>query len=109
MSRRRTVVIGMLGPVLDQGKRGPSRWEKWRPSVALCQHQELLVDRFVLVHAPRFVGLARAIADDMAQVSPETEVVLEAIEIADPWDLEQTYGALRDFARRSAFDPAKED
>ncbi len=99
----------MLGSSLDQAKRGPSRWDKWRPSVALCQHEDLLVDRFVLIYPRRFEGLARAIKEDIAQVSPETDVVLENIEIADPWDLEQTYGALRDFARRYPFDPAKED
>jgi transcriptional regulatory protein RtcR len=31
------------------------------------------------------------------------------MEIADPWDLEETYGALRDFARRYPFDPTRED
>jgi transcriptional regulatory protein RtcR len=109
MSRRRLTVIGFLGSTLDQGRRGPGRWEKWRPSVALCQHEDLLVDRMTLLHGARFEGLARAVAADIAQVSPETEVQLEAMEIADPWDLEETYGALRDFARRYPFDPTRED
>ena len=42
-------------------------------------------------------------------MSPETEVELEHLEIADPWDLEEIYGALRDFARRYPLDPARED
>ena len=109
MSRRRLVVIGLLGPTLDQGKRGPGRWEKWRPTVSLCQHEDLLVDRLVLLHARRWSGLADAVAIDVRQVSPETEVVLEVLEIADPWDLEETYGALRDFARRFPLDPTRED
>jgi transcriptional regulatory protein RtcR len=109
MARRRLTVIGFLGSTLDQGKRGPSRWERWRPTVALCQHEDLLVDRLILLHGSRFAGLARAIAADVAQVSPETSVELEVIEIANPWDLEETYGALRDFVRRTAFDPARED
>jgi transcriptional regulatory protein RtcR len=109
MPRRRLTVIGFLGPTLDQSKRGPSRWERWRPTVALCQHEDLLVDRLVLLHAQRFAALARLVADDIRHVSPETEVVLEVMDIADPWDLEETYGALRDFARAFPFDPAKED
>jgi transcriptional regulatory protein RtcR len=109
MSRRRLVALGMLGTTLDQGKRGPARWEKWRPTVSLCQHEDLLIDRLVLIHPAPVVGLARAIAEDIKQVSPETEVLLENVEIADPWDLEQTYGALRDFARRYPFDPSRED
>src|SRR5262245_19231219 len=109
MSRRRLTVIGFLGSTLDQSKRGPARWERWRPTVSLCQHEDLLVDRLVLLHGSRFEGLARAVAADVAQVSPETEVQLEIMEIANPWDLEETYGALRDFARRYPFDPTRED
>lgn len=109
MSRRRLTVIGFLGSTLDQGKRGPSRWEKWRPSVSLCQHEDLLVDRLILLHDQRFEGLARAVAADIKEVSPETEVRLEVTAISDPWDLEETYGTLRDFARRMPFDPTRED
>src|SRR4051812_3039685 len=109
MSRRHLTVIGFLGSTLDQGKRGPARWERWRPTVSLCQHEDLLVDRLVLLHGSRDAGLAGALAADVAQVSPETAVELEVMEIADPWDLEETYGALRDFARRYPFDPTREE
>jgi transcriptional regulatory protein RtcR len=109
MSRRRLTVIGFVGSTLDQGKRGPARWERWRPTVSLCQHEDLRVDRLVLLHGSRYEGLAKAIAADVVQVSPETTVQLEVIEIADPWDLEETYGALRDFARRYPFDPTRDD
>src|SRR6185436_12352226 len=101
MSRRRLTVIGFLGSILDQGKRGPGRWERWRPTVALCQHPELLVDRLVLLYGRTWSALAELIAADVRQVSPETEVQMENIEIADPWDLEETYGALHDLARRT--------
>jgi transcriptional regulatory protein RtcR len=109
MSRRRLTVLGFLGSTLDQGRRGPARWDRWRPTVSLCQHQDLLVDRLVLLHGAKYDGLARAVAADVVHVSPETNVQLEVIEIANPWDLEETYGALRDFARRYPFDPARED
>jgi transcriptional regulatory protein RtcR len=109
MSRRRLTVIGFLGNILDQGKRGPARWDRWRPTVALCQHPDLLIDCLVLLHSLRWTQLAEAVAADVRQVSPETEVRLENIEISDPWDLEETYGALRDFARRYPFDPTRED
>jgi transcriptional regulatory protein RtcR len=109
MARRPLVVVGFLGTILDQGKRGPARWDKWRPTVSLCQHENLLVDRLVLLHPQKFQGLADLVAADVRQVSPETEVRLENVELTDPWDLEETYGALRDFARRAAFDPTRED
>jgi transcriptional regulatory protein RtcR len=109
MPRRRLTVFGFVGVTLDQAKRGPARWEKWRPTVSLCQHEDLLVDRLVLLYSRKFKGLADYLAGDIQQVSPETEVVLAELEIADPWDLEETYGALRDFARRFPLDPGRED
>ena len=50
--QKRLVVIGLLGSVLDQPGRGPKRWDKWRPSVDLCRHEDLLVSRFELIYAP---------------------------------------------------------
>jgi len=109
MPRRRLTVIGFLGTTLDQGKRGPSRWEKWRPTVSLCQHEDLLVDRLVLLHPQRFAGLADYIAGDVATVSPETTVDRVTMDIADPWDLEQTYNALLDFSRSFPVNDGKEE
>lgn len=108
MPRRPLTVLGFLGTTLDLGK-GPKRWERWRPSVALCQQEDLLVDRLVLLHPQRAANLASSIAADIRHVSPETQVQPEPLDVADPWNLEETYGALRDLARRFAFDPTKED
>ncbi|MDX2019375.1 MAG: RNA repair transcriptional activator RtcR [Deltaproteobacteria bacterium] len=109
MPHRPLTVIGFLGSTLDQGKRGPARWEKWRPTVSLCQQDDLLVDTLVLLHSKEYQGLADFVAADVRQVSPETKVQLEVVALNDPWDLEETYGALRDFAKRMAFDPTRED
>ncbi len=109
MARARpTVVIGMLGTTLDAGK-GPRRWEKWRPTVALCAHDDLLVSRLELLHPPTWKSLAEVIADDVGQVSPETVVRLHSLAIGDPWDLEEVYAALHDFARAYTFDIDRED
>jgi len=97
-----TTVIGLLGPTLDAGM-GKKRWNKWRPTVALCTHEDFAVDRFELIHQPRFFRLAELVADDIREVSPDTDVVLHPLEIRDPWDLEQTYAALHDFARGYSF------
>ena len=109
MTQRSITVIGFLGSTLDQGKRGPARWEKWRPTLSLCQQDDLLVGKLVLLHGKQYQGLAEFVAADVRQVSPETEVQLETVEIVDPWDLEETYGALRDFAKRFPFDPTRQD
>jgi transcriptional regulatory protein RtcR len=103
-----TVVLAMLGPTLDAGQ-GPKRWERWRPTVALCQHQDLLVSRLDLLHDPKLTALAELVARDVAQVSPETEVQRHEVAIQDPWDFEEVYGALHDFSRSYPFHPERED
>lgn len=102
------VVIGLLGPVLDQGI-GPRRWERWRPSVSLFQHEELLVDRFEMIHQKKYHSLADKIRQDIASVSPETAVNHHKIEFDDPWDFEEVYGALDRFARGYCFEPDSEE
>ncbi|NWG47172.1 MAG: sigma 54-interacting transcriptional regulator [Alphaproteobacteria bacterium] len=104
-----TVVIGFLGSTLDASKIGPSRWSKWRPSVALCMHEDLRVDRFVLLHGTPHLRLADYVAEDIASVSPETTVERHVLDFRDPWDFEEVYGKLLDFARSYRFDPEAED
>jgi transcriptional regulatory protein RtcR len=106
--RRKRVVIGLVGTTLDRG-RGPRRWEAWRPSVALCQHSDLLIDRFVLLHPSAFAAMAQTIRDDIGSVSPETAVELVVDPTTDPWDFEQVYGSLHDFARARRFDTETEE
>jgi transcriptional regulatory protein RtcR len=100
----KTVVISLLGTQMDQG-RGPDRWERWRPSVDLCRQEDLLVERFELLTQRRFRSLARDVARDIETVSPETSVSLHDVPFRDPWDFEEVYGQLHDFARNYPFDP----
>lgn len=103
-----TVVLGLLGPMLDNG-RGPQRWERWRPTVALCQHPDLLVSRFELLFQPQFTALANVVVADLAAVSPETTVRTHTIHFDDAWDFQSVYGTLHDFARGYDFRPDDED
>jgi transcriptional regulatory protein RtcR len=103
-----TVVIGLLGPVLDAGD-GPRRWERWRPTISICQHDDLVVKRLELLHQRKFTKLAAALTRDIGDVSPETEVVPRHLEFNDAWDFEQVFAALHDFARTYPFDPDRED
>lgn len=102
------VVIGLLGSTLDQGRHA-KRWNLWRPSVSICQHEELLVDRYHLLYQEKHAVLAERIIEDIKTVSPETEVVSDKIEFSDPWDFEEVYAVLHDYARKFRFDPEKED
>ena len=108
MPRKRLVVIGLLGSVLDSG-RGPERWERWRPTVSLCQHEELLIDRFELLFEPKFAALCRLISQDISAISPETQICPRETHFEDPWDFEGVYGTLHGFANSCNFKPDEED
>ena len=102
-------MIGFLGTVLDHGGRGQQRWQKWRPTVGLCQQPDLPVHRLELLHDSRSRDLARRVTQDIASVSPQTEVHSVEIELRDPWDFGEVYAALHDFARGYVFDTEHED
>ena len=102
------VVIGFLGTQLDSGL-SPTRWEKWRPTVSLAQHDDLVVDRLELFHDVRSSTLAKQVQSDFAQLSPGTEVKLIEMNLANPWDFGEVYTTLYDWAAAYPFDPDKED
>ncbi len=107
MSRKK-VVIGFLGSQLDAGG-GAGRWEKWRPTVSLGQHEDVVIDRIELMYSPRHQNLAEQIVQDIGNVSPDTQVNLIRMDVADPWDFGEMYGALYDWAQAYPFDPAQEE
>ena len=104
----RHVVIGLVGTALDRGD-SPERWSQWRPTVSLCQHEDLLVSRLELLCDARSQPLADALAEDIRIVSPETTVRTHAAAFRDPWDFEEVYGVLHAFATGYPFDPEHED
>jgi len=108
-SPKPTTVIGFLGTTLDAAKFGPTRWNKWRPTVGVCMHEDLRIDRFVLLHGEQHQRLADFVCDDIRDVSPETEVAPQHINFEDPWDFEEVYTKLLDFAQSFPFDPENND
>ncbi len=101
------VVIGFLGTNLD--RRGKNdRWESWRPSVAACQHEDLLIDRFHLLHGKRDSGLASQIRADIMAISPETEVILEILDFSNPWDFEEVFSGLLNYSQHFKFSEDEE-
>lgn len=100
---KKNVVMGLLGSVLDRAK-GNDRWNSWRPSVSICQQEDLLVDRFELIHTQENQTLASRVIADIRSVSPETEITGHPLAIRDPWDFEEVYTVLHQFAREYRFD-----
>jgi transcriptional regulatory protein RtcR len=66
------------------------------------------VDRFELIHDQRYASLARRIQQAIAAVSPDTETRLVQMDMADPWDFQEVYGKLFDFAKDYGFDEDRE-
>nr|MBP9088118.1 RNA repair transcriptional activator RtcR [Kofleriaceae bacterium] len=106
-----TVVIGLLGATLDVG-RGPKRWERWRPTVSVCQQADWHVDRFDLIVNPSHTtqaSIAETIAADIRVVSPDTKVVRHAVPMVNAWDFSEVFAALSEFADNYTFDLAAND
>ena len=89
----------------------------------LCRHEDFAVDRLeLLIQPPKPRAQARAanvhpdperLADeviaDIEAISPNTRVRRHRVRFADPWDFENVYAALLDFARAYPFEPERED
>lgn len=102
------ITFGFLGSNLDRAS-GPERWSKWRPTVAMCQQEDLVISRLELLAEPKFMDLAQQVKADIEKVSPETTVVVHEFPLKDPWDLQEVYERLYDFVRGYSFDPEKAD
>lgn len=104
----KTVVISILGTTMDRRGKGNKRWDKWRPTVSMCQHEDLLIDRLELLFDNHSQSLADQVTEDISRVSPETTVSYHRVNFSDPWDFESVYSHLLDFARSYPFKPEKE-
>ena len=108
MAKRKTTVVSILGSALDAAK-GEDRWNTWRPTVAMCCHEELLIDELVLIHQKREKKLLESVVEDIASVSPETKIIPVQVDWRDAWDFEEVYEKLHGVSRQLAFEPEAND
>ena len=106
---KKHVVIGLLGTTLDSGAFGEARWERWRPTVSIFQHEDRVFDRLELLFPRPGTRLAQQVAKDIATVSPGTVVQTHKVEQRDPWDFEEVYASLLDFASGYPFNTDEEE
>jgi transcriptional regulatory protein RtcR len=105
---KKNVAIGLMGATLDMGK-GPKRWERWRPTVDLCRHEELPIHRFELMYQRQYLNLAIQVQRDINVISPQTDVRMTPIEFRDVYDFEDVFGTLHEYAQRYEFEPDREN
>lgn len=103
-----TVVLGLFGSRLDAGSDS-HRWNRWRPTVALCRQDDLIVHRLELLYDPKLQSAVESLGRDVESISPETELRLHPLPMPEPWDFEAVFDALHGFVETYAFDPAQED
>lgn len=106
--KKKIVVIGFIGTTLDSGK-GSGRWDKWRPTVALAQQEDISIARFDLLYSGIHAPLLAQVSTDIQSASPNSQVVHHQLQIADPWDFVDVYGNLFDFAQTYPFDTDHEE
>lgn len=99
----KNVVIGFLGTQMDMGKK-----RRWRPTLSLVGHDHFTVDRLEILFDMRFNRLAKQVKREIEEKSPGTEVLLQQLDLNDPWDFQEVYGKLFDFARSYGFDDERE-
>ncbi len=100
----KTTAISILGTQKDaHGGAGPARWDTWRPTISFVQQDELRIDELHLVFNEAYRSLAERVRADIATVSPETDVIFDIVELKDPWDFEEVYGKLYDYAKSPCF------
>ena len=100
---RQKVGIGILGNILDSGKK------RWRPTVDIVRHEAPRLDRFHLLHLKPHIEMARKVAQDMREILPSLEVELVELPIHNAWDFEAVYATLLDVSRKLALDPSRHE
>lgn len=70
--KKQNVVIGFLGTQLDSGK-GAGRWEKWRPTLSLVQHDDVVIARMELFYTPSHRELAERVRTDIRRPRPKPQ------------------------------------
>jgi transcriptional regulatory protein RtcR len=100
---KKKAVIGFLGSTLDHGFT-PKRWRRWRPTVSLCQQEDLYLSRYYLLYQGEFEDLCLKVKEDMESLSHGTEVIPYRVDFDDPWDFEEVYNRLFTFSKEIYFD-----
>jgi transcriptional regulatory protein RtcR len=101
-------VISFLGTQLDSGT-STARWEKWRPTVALAQHDDMQIEELALLYSTSYSTLMERVMQDVRDASPATKVRPVCMDLANPWDFGEVYAALYDWARGYDFDTEARD
>lgn len=104
MMTKNKVAIGLLGSKFDTGKDG-----LWRPTLALCLQDNLAFNRLDLLYQKFHYRKAVALTQDINKLAPQTKVKMHEIPLKHPWDFEENYSVLLEFASNYQFNLEEEE
>lgn len=83
---RPIALVALVDPIADNCKKS-DRWERWRPTIGLVSHPDVIVDRVDLLHDSGSRKLARQLASDIAERAPGAVIEVHplACEIDAPY------------------------
>ena len=99
------IIVGILGQRLDSVGFGNRRWLRWRPTISLLMHHDFQVDELVLIHHKDDQALADLTLRDAKTLCLDIKTSSYLVDYDDPWDFEEVYSQLHDFAHHYPFDP----
>lgn len=100
------VVIGILGTWTDSNT-SDERWNFWRPTVSLALQENFFVKRLELIYDstdPKIEESANCTASDFSIKSPNSDIKLHRLNFPNPWNFEDVYAELLNFAHKYKFD-----
>lgn len=96
-----TTIFTVLGNLLDSDC-SVTRWQRWRPTVALALLPDFQVDTLEVIHQQQHSDIAYQVKADVEAETP-TRVRLHLVTLDDPWNFVDVYAALFDVATNFRF------
>ena len=79
-------LIAFLGVQKDNRGLDNRRWERFRPSVSICMHDDLVIDNYYIIYQGKFKRQLDFLAKDIKKVSPNTNIIPVEMNFTDPFD-----------------------
>ena len=102
------IVYSFIGVALDQKKNG-DKINHWRPTIALATSNEIHFDELHLLWQSNYRSLSEELIAELKERAPQLKVVSHIVDFDDPWDFEEVYSKLYDFAAEQKPDPEAND
>lgn len=83
-------LIGFLG--VDKDSRGfnDKRWSRFRPSIAICAHEELNISNYYIIYQNKFKDKLEFLVSDIKSINPKINIIPVEINFSDIFDPMET-------------------